>query len=62
MKIPGLDVTKLGGMSDMPLFARLQAVEAKMWITESSLPPLIAESSGIMAQLVWADDQPLVSK
>ena len=24
--------------------------------------PLIAESSGIMALLVWADDQPLVSK
>ena len=24
--------------------------------------PLIAEASGIMARLVWADDQPLVSK
>ena len=23
--------------------------------------PLIAEASGIMARLVWADDQPLVS-
>ena len=28
----------------------------------SQYAPLIAESSGVMAQLVWADDQPLVSK
>ena len=28
----------------------------------SQYAPLIAESSGIMAKLVWADDQPLVSK
>ena len=28
----------------------------------SQYAPLIAESSGIMAQLVWAGDQPLVSK
>ena len=28
----------------------------------SQFAPLVAESSGVMAQLVWADDQPLVSK
>ena len=28
----------------------------------SQYAPLIAESSGVVAQLVWADDQPLVSK
>ena len=28
----------------------------------SQYAPLIGESSGVMAQLVWADDQPLVSK
>ena len=28
----------------------------------SQYAPLIAESSGVMAQLVWADNQPLVSK
>ena len=28
----------------------------------SQYAPLIAESSGIMAKLGWADDQPLVSK
>ena len=35
-----------------------QAFEKK----RSQYAPLIAESSGVMAQLVWADDQPLVSK
>ena len=28
----------------------------------SQYAPFISESSGIMARLVWADDQPLVSK
>ena len=28
----------------------------------SQYAPLIAEGSGIMAQLVWADDQPLLSE
>ena len=29
---------------------------------ECQYAPLLAESSGVMAQLVWAHDQPLVSK